>query len=94
MNSEISAFHPGEKYGNPVGSNTNSTRRSSGTESIGPYPTGQGGWIKSEETLPEKDTLVSGWNGHCVIYCKYHSDTKKWIDAEGKEETIKIWKAY
>ncbi len=86
MNSEISAFHPGEKYGNPVSGNKSA--------SLGPYPTGQGGWIMSEQTLPEKDTLVSGWNGHCVIYCKYHADTNKWIDGEGKEATIKIWKAY
>jgi len=59
---------------------------------FGPVITRYSLWRYTREALPNNDRQVSGWNGHCVVFCKYYESLNKWFDWEGKEVPISIWK--
>ncbi|RPH75562.1 hypothetical protein EHM76_01375 [bacterium] len=95
MNNEITAFHPGEKYGKPVsGGQMTSPPNSAGSANVGPYQTGLDGWNEAKYRLPDTKRYVTCWNGHKMCKCLYDVDQDKWFDWQGKESKVYMWTSW
>lgn len=73
---EISAFHPGEKYGTPISG-----------EHVNPMD----GWSEARYHKPEVGKLVMGWTGRFMCQVVYDHARGIWVTNKGTPVKVLIW---
>ena len=85
MDREISAFHPGEKYGRPVG--FAEAPKAKAAEPFSPLD----GWIEAQYTKPEVGKLVTAWTGRFMCQVVYDHSRGIWVTNKGTPVKVLMW---